>query len=178
MTKLFVANCSAQSFAFSYRIIGTGQLLTQHIPAGGQLEIYRDTDRATLENIVEQHAQYGLIPVANIDRTKPFISLCYQFDKPITQNHIKYGIEHNTDVLVEVGRERRDQSAVAIGSNLERAAEQAAGNPQLHSMSLEIQEEKPIGDNSSGINEVIQVDRTHGKAPGGKRQAGRAGARA
>lgn len=173
MTKLYIANCKPQSENFSFRVIGTGQLVTQHIPAGGQIEIYRDTDRATLEAIVEQHEQYGLIPVANIDRTKPFISLCYQYDKPITQNHIKYGIEHNTDVLTEVGRERRDQAAVAIGSNLERAADEAAGRPQLKGMSLEIQEEKAPGDNSAGINEVIQVDHNHGDKPGSKRKAGR-----
>lgn len=176
MTKLFIANCKAQTENFSFRVIGTGQLVTQQIPAGGQLEIYRDTDRETLESIVQQHEQYGLVPVANIDRTKPFISMCYQYDKPITQNHIKYGIEHNAEVLADLGRERRDQSAVAIGSNLERAAEEAAGRPQLKGVSVEIQEEKKPGDNSEGINETIHVDRARGKAPGKKRETGRANA--
>ncbi len=175
MTALFIANCKSQDESFSFRIAETGQLITQHIPAGGQLQIYRDADRATLEAIVEQHRRYGLIPVAEIDRTKPFINLCYQFDKAITQNHIKYGVEHNVEVLTDLGRERRDQAAVAVGTNLERAAEEASGHPRLSAVSLEVQEEKNPGDNSKGINEVIHVDRNHGNAPGSKRKAGRAG---
>lgn len=172
MTALYIANCKAQVETFSYRILGTGQLISQQIPAGGQVQIYRDTDMGILEAIIEQHRKYGLIPVADIDRTKPFISLCYQIDKPITQNHIKYGVEHNVDVLTDVGRERRDQAAVAIGSNIDRAAEEA-GRSQTNSMSLEIQEDKLPGDNSEGVNEVIHVDKNQGGKPGSKRKAGR-----
>jgi hypothetical protein len=171
-SKLFVANCKSQTEVFSYRVAETKQLISQDIPAGGQIQIYRDTDRDTLEHIIEQHRKYGLINVADIDRTKPFISLCYQFDKPITQNHIKYGVEHNVEVLTDVGRERRDQAAVAIGTNLERAAEEA-GQTRVNAMSLEIQEEKAPGDNSDGINEIIHVDKTQGTKPGSDRKAGR-----
>jgi hypothetical protein len=170
--KLFIANCKSQREAFSYRVGENGQLISQDIPAGGQIQIYRDADEATLRAIVEQHRKYGLIAVADIDRTKPFINLCYQFDKSITQNQIKYGIEHNSEVLAEVGRERRDQSAVAIGSNIERVAEEA-GHSRVNSITLEVQEEKAIGDTSAGINEVIHVDKQQGQKPGAKRKAGR-----
>ncbi len=172
MPKLYIANTKSQAETFSFRVGENRQLISQNIPAGGQIQIYRDADRDTLEHIVAQHRRYGLVAVADIDRTKPFISLCYQFDKPITDNQIKYGIEHNVEVLTEVGKERRDQAAVAIGSNIERAAEEA-GQTRVNSLSLEIQEEKQPGDNSTGINEVIHVDKQHGDKPGSKRKVGR-----
>ena len=129
----------------------------QSIPAGGQIEVYRDATMDILEGIIEQHRMYGLVHVSEIDRTKEFANLCYQFDKPITQNQIMYGIEHNSDVLEVRGNEMRKKAAVAINNNLERAAEES-GNNKVKAVEVGIKEEKTDqGDTASKLEQTVRV---------------------
>ena len=155
--KLFIANTKRQDEIFMYRIPEITRPYSQTIPAGGQAQIYRDATRDVLEGIVDQHRMYGLVDVADIDRTKPFVNLCYQFDKAITQNQIMYGMEHNSEVLEDKGLEYRKQSAVAISSNLDKAAQE--GNaPNASGMKLELIEEKTDqGDNSEKLTQTVEV---------------------
>lgn len=155
--KLYIANTKKQDETFMYRIPEIARPYTQTIPAGGQIQIYRDAPRDVLEGIVDQHRMYGLVDVADIDRTKPFVNLCYQFDKVITQNQIMYGMEHNSEVLEDKGLEYRKQSAVAISSNLDKAAQE--GNaPNASGMKLELIEEKTdIADNSEKLTQTVEV---------------------
>ncbi len=171
MSILYIANCKPQPEEFVYREPVTGRLLRELIPAGGQKAIFKDTDRKTLELIAKQHAQYGLLPVADIDRARRFVNLCFQFDKPVSESILRYGIENNRDELERIGQKRRDASAVAITSSMQKAAEE--GRIRMKGASLEIQEEKRPGDNSDGLNEVITVDEMHGEQLGAKRVKGR-----
>ncbi len=175
-SKLYVMNCKKQNELFYCRVPGQRQLYAPEIPAGGQIEIMPGADIKILQGIVDHHKQYGMVAVADVDRTKEFINLCYQWDKPITQNQILYGAQHNDDVLTETGRQNRDNAAVAISARLEDAA--VRNDSRVNRMELEIIEEKKPGDNSAGLSETIIVDHNNGAAPGSKRQKGRASARA
>ena len=88
MARLFIANCKKQAEDFNYRIPEVVRTYVQSIPAGGQIEVYRDAPMDVLEGIVEQHRMYGLVNVSEIDRTKEFANLCYQFDKPIDRKSV------------------------------------------------------------------------------------------
>lgn len=175
MAKLYVMNCKKQDEVFSYRIMESRQLMTQTIPKGGQLQVYRDADIDTLMHIVEQHRKYGMVDAADIDRTKLFINLCYQIDKPFSPNQIMYGFQHNTDVLTERGKEQRDKAAVAISGNLEQVAQDMGG--RVRDMDLQVMDDTK-GDTNTGLDEKIIVDRVHGGKPGSKRKAGKSNARA
>ena len=155
--KLYIANTKKQDEHLFFRIPEITRPFSQVIPAGGQVQIYRDAPRDVLEGIVDQHRMYGLVDVADIDRTKPFVNLCYQFDKHITQNQIMYGMEHNSEVLEDKGLEYRKQSAVAISSNLDKAAQE--GNaPNASGVKLELVEEKTDqADNSEKLSQVVEV---------------------
>ncbi len=158
MTKLYIANCKKQAEDFVYRIPEAIRTYMQNIPAGGQIEVYRDAPMDILEGIVEQHRMYGLVDVKDIDRTKEFANLCYQFDKPITQNQIMYGIEHNSEVLEVRGNEMRKKAAVAINNNLERAAEESGSSSKVNAVEVAIKEEKTDqGDSSSKLDQTVRV---------------------
>lgn len=176
MAKLFVMNCKKQDEVFSFRVPETGRLMTQTIPKGGQLQIYRDESEAVLRAIAEQHRMYGMVEASEIDRTKPFINLAFQIDKPFTPNQIMYGFEHNTEVLTTRGEEMRNNAAVAIGSNLERVA--AEQGRRVTASELELVDET-AGDDNSGLATKIIVDPAISKNEHGKKQKGRPrGARA
>ena len=93
-------------------------MLWQMVPIGGQVAISGDLTTPEIEYIVSQHTRYGLVPVDEIDRTKPFIGHCYSVDKPVPVEKIRRAIAHNLDVLAERGREIRKVAGVAAYNNI------------------------------------------------------------
>lgn len=170
MAKLYVMNCKTQDEVFSYRVPESGRLMTQTIPKGGQIQIYREESEAILQGIMAQHKKYGAVEASQIDRTKPFISLAFQIDKPFTPDQIMYGFQHNTDVLTDRGEEQRNNAAVAIGSNLDRVA--AEQGRRVTATELELVDET-TGDDNSGLATKIIVDPAISKNEHGKKQRGR-----
>jgi len=176
MAKLYVMNCKTQDETFSYRVPESGRLMTQTIPKGGQVQVYRDESEPILRGIMEQHRKYGAVEACDIDRTKPFINLAFQIDKPFTPDQILYGFQHNTDVLTERGEEQRNNAAVAIANNVEKVAQEQGR--RLTGSELELVDET-TGDENSGLATKIIVDPAISKAEHGKKQKGRPrGARA
>ena len=154
MAKLYVMNCKTQDEVFSYRVPGTGQLINQTITRGGQIQVYRDETEDVLRMIAEQHRGYGMVEASMIDRTKPFINLAFQIDKPFTPDQIMYGLQHNTDVLEDRGIEQRTAAAVAISDLLDKAA---TTNGTVRAMELQIEDQTRNGEPT--INERIAVDK-------------------
>ena len=111
MATLYVANASKQKHDFIYRVAEETSVRRQQIPPGGQITVYQSgAAQHVLAAIVEQHARYGLVDVADIDRRKPFVGLCYSFDKPIKVDKIMQADEHNSYVLQEQSQEARKVS--------------------------------------------------------------------
>lgn len=177
MAKLFVMNCKSQDESFSYRVpegeVGAyrpGRVMTQTVPKGGQVQIYRDESEPVLRAIMDQHHKYGVVEANEVDRTRPFINLVFQLNRPFTPDQILYGFQHNTDVLTERGEEQRNNAAVAIGGNLDRVA--AEHGRRVTGSELELVDET-TGDDNSGLATKIIVDPAISKNEHGKRQKGR-----
>jgi len=169
MTTLYVANASKQRHDFIYRIPEETAVRRQQIAPGGQITVYQpNASPDVLHKIIDQHKVYGLIDVAEIDRRKPFVGLCYSFDKPIKVEKIMYADEHNAGVLTEVSQEARKLSAAALHEAINRVTEGAA---KLDALELEVIEQNKPSD--PGLNEVVTVNRT-GNDSSTPRRGGRA----
>lgn len=118
--KLFIANCTKQVQTFIYRKLETASPIPQQIEIGGQVVISGDLSPKDVDYIINQHRKYGLVSVSEIDRTKPFIGLCYSIDKPVAVDKLKIALLHNDDVLVKRGEELRKEAAVATSATLEQ----------------------------------------------------------
>lgn len=155
MSILYVANTSKQHHDFIYRVPEEfHKIRTQKIMIGEQIRVYQDDTIEKLNAIVEQHTRYGLAAANEVDRTKPFIGLLYQFDKPIDVNKFMYADEHNAGVYEEQGREIRQTAAAALHNQIEQV-----GSSQLQNLQAEVVEETNQTDR--GINEVVEVNRDH-----------------
>lgn len=184
MAKLYVMNCKKQDQSFSFRvpevdktgnIIRYGQLITQKIPKGQQIQVYRDDSEAILRAIIGQHDRYGVVHVSNLDLTKPFINLAWQLDKPMTLDQITRGFNHNHEVLTERGEQQRQTAAAAVDQHLKAVADDlgdAAGATEVS-----FKDETP-GDTNSGVEHTVIVDPLVSEREHGKRQRGRPRARA
>ncbi|MEX3914883.1 hypothetical protein AB4Y43_01365 [Paraburkholderia sp. BR10872] len=167
MSKLYVANCTRQRHEFMYRAPEQKNPVVQVIEIGQQIMVWKDAAKEDLGLIVEQHQHYGLISVADIDRSKFFVGMCYQFDKPIDVNKIMYTVENNDTVLEERALEARKQAAQVISHSLNQVA-QDAGNA-LGSVDVEIKELAQPG-KEANFAETITVKNDHGQRGGGRRR--------
>lgn len=155
MPTLYIANCSKQRHDFVYRIAEETAARRQQIPPGGQITIYQpNAPLEILRSIVDQHAKYGLIDVAEIDRRKPFVGVCFSLDKPIKVEKIMYADEHNADVLADVSVEARKLSAAALHDSIDKATE---GAGRLEGIEIEVIEQNNPG--VAGLNETVEVSR-------------------
>lgn len=153
MTTLYIANTSKQHHDFVFRIASENQRTrVQKILMGEQVRIYRDTDVETIDSIIKQHEQYGLVDASKIDQRKPFIGLCYSVDKPIKVEKFMYASEHNDDVLIDQGREIRKEQAAATYASFEENLPAT-----MRQLSTEVVEETDSSDR--GMNEVIAARR-------------------
>jgi hypothetical protein len=163
--RMYVGNCSQQVQDFYYRVPEEAQgrssgLRMQKIDVGSQVIISGNLSTPQIESIVAQHAPYGLIRVDEIDRTRPYIGLCYDVDRPIPVNKLKYAIEHNREVLIKRGEEIRKETAVAVNQQLEEVA------PGLTKSEFTLQEEKTgTGPEHEPLNEALRVTRYEGGPP-------------
>lgn len=172
--KLHIANLTQQNQDFVYRVPETTGLRKQMIGIGEQIVISGDLNRPQIDAIIEQHAKYGLVAVEEIDRSRPFVGLCYSIDKPVPAARMLGGIEHNTGVLTARGREIRKEMAVATNSMLENQD----GPGALQRLEMLVIEEEGKAPSDNPISEGIIVDRQSGpgetkgarpRASGGKR---------
>lgn len=166
--KMYIANCTQQVQDFIYRLPESPKTLHQKIEIGGQIQIAGDRSQIDVDAIVEQHARYGLVAVDEIDRTQPFIGLCYAVGKPVEVNRIRYALAHNHEVLTERGQQIRQEAAVAFNNALENQGQA----PSALEMSVEEETEKRSPDDDSPvISEGVRVDRNAN--PDGSRRDGR-----
>ena len=153
MSTLYVANCSKQRHDFTYRVPEETGLRRQQIAPGSQIIVYQpNAAPEILRTIIDQHLRYGLVDVTEIDRRKPFVGLCFSFDKPIKVDRIMQADEHNAGVLDEASQEARKLSAAALHTAIEQATEGA----KLQSLEVEIVEQN--GKNEPGLNEIVEAN--------------------
>jgi hypothetical protein len=176
MAQMYVANCTNQTQDFMYRLPENRKIIKQSIPIGEQRKLSGDFSVHDVEAVVEQHGKYGMVAVSEIDRTKPFIGLCYSLDKRVDMHKVQHAVEHNYGVLEERGRLIRQEAAVATLASIE-GADEGSGIGALEASIEEVPAKKDGSDTK--VNEVIRVTRnegptrTEGAARARKARAGR-----
>lgn len=148
MSKLYIANATRQIHAFMYRAPDddggdprrASAPRTQYIHPGQQIQISGEFSRAQIDNITDQHRQYGLIAVDDIDRHKPFAGICFSVDKPISAGRIHQLMGHNVEVLQERGREMRKLAAISINNSLETDMLESRMPGELKKVEFEVTE--------------------------------------
>ena len=164
MAKLYIANITKHRNEFTFRVPESNRPRTVPIASGEQMVVANEAPEV-IRSIVDQHAQYGLTHVADIDRTRAFIGLCYDIDKAIPVTAIRRGAQHNDSQLEKMGAELRKQAAVAF--HVEQAKASGVDVPgRFVEADVEIVEDEQPG-RSVTIHETTQVREQGRDAPKG-----------
>lgn len=162
--KIFVANTTKQNQSFHYRLPENQRLLVLNIPIGRQEPISRnELSTPEADAIIHQLRAYGAVRQDEVDRTKPFVGLCFSIDKPVKDTIIERVVGHNDDVLTERGAEIRKQAAVAINEALD------GGRGDVTGTTVSMKEEVNAG--ATGLDETIAVVREGASPPPKRRRA-------
>lgn len=165
MSELYVANCTKQNYVFAYRIPGENGVKTVPINIGQQIQVPGVCSPAHVEGVLKQHRRYGVTEVGEIDRTKPFIGICYSVDKKIAVDKIIRVMNHNDAVLQQRGQQQRRAAAVASNNLIEQHIHTANQTEKLNAaltdfeMTIEEQDPKGRKDSEEMLREGIEVRR-------------------
>lgn len=173
MASMYIANCTNQIQMFVYRPLGVPAIPNatsmQEIQVGGQEKLPdNNMTPEEIDYIVEQHARYGMVRVDEIDRSKPFIGLCWD-TKPISISKIRTAFEHNQKVLTVRGEKLRQQAAVAVSENIEKQILNTPPDQRpvrgLNAIDLSVIEEEHKDGTDTLLNENINVSRKNPQGP-------------
>lgn len=168
MSKLFIANCSKQTFEIHYWVEGSpNKPVVTKIRPGAQENIYPQGNQVDHQRIVDQHKPYGLIPVSEVDRHDGFVGQCYQFDTPIPLDRLQSTMKRNDEDLYAEAQERRKEAAAATDDTVRRAAQES--EMKVGNFEVEITEVEQKGVDQK-VHEVITVSPD---APQERRSRGR-----
>ncbi|WP_321913575.1 hypothetical protein [Paraburkholderia sp. J11-2] len=151
---LYVANLTKQIWEMHYWVPNSRKPVFTKIQPFSQASIYPQGSRLDHESIVDQHKMYGLIPLAELDRTKGYIRHVYQFDTPVPLDRLHSMDERNEDALVEESLERRKEAAIAMDDTMKRTAQET--DTKIGSFEVELEEVEQKGVEPQ-IHEVITV---------------------
>lgn len=152
---LYIANTSKQHQEINFRIPGNQRHFTAKIGPGKQESVYKEGTRDDHVSIVEQLKVYGLRSVEDIDRSKEFVGLCYQFDKAISADKLMPVFSHNDQIITREAQERRQEAAIAMDDALSRTAQETGA--KFNGLEVEIEEQEQKGVDTQ-INEAIEVE--------------------
>lgn len=175
MSKLYIANCTAQRQSFMYRLPETsgsgemGGMRVQDIEMGQQIVLSGDLNKFQIDSVVQQHAKYGLIAVDEVDRTRGFTGMCYSVDKPVPVSKLLYVIDGNRKALDLRGKQMRTEAAVAVNQQVENTM-----SDQLKKLEIEVKEERSgNGPEHEPIEERMRVTRDEDPTPQRREKRGR-----
>jgi uncharacterized protein YtpQ (UPF0354 family) len=166
---LYIGNCSKQTFEFNYWVGENKKYFTTVIRHGGQESVFEKGTRQDHEYIVDQHKIYGLIPVSEIDRSKEFVGLCYQYDKPITLDRLQTTFDHNDEVMAHASQEHRKIATLAMDDILNRSAQNSDATLQNFEVGIVEQAQKGV---DTQVNETITVENPASRSRGRPRKEG------
>lgn len=140
MAKLYIANCTKQtqiiSFRFNDNTPGSPQRFTPAkqtppIPRGRQIPVGGDMNLPQIEDIVDQLSKFGLHGEKDIARLPGrIVPYIFNIDQPVKAESIRRVVAHNSGVMLDQGRQRREASAVAANDalNVQAATEGIVAN--------------------------------------------------
>lgn len=159
---LFVANISKQTHDLLFWIGENKSYFSQKIRPGEQVSVYPQGSRSDHEFIVEQHRQYGIKNINEIDRTKEFVGLCFQFDKSIPLDRLQSTFAHNDDVMMEASRSRRMEATLSMDDMLKKVSQET--DSKMSNFEVDIEELSQKGVDKQ-VDETYIVDGPTDAAP-------------
>lgn len=170
MTKMYVANGSKKIHIFAFRLpTGVkmpngreelGNVVTYSIPMGGQVCVGDDLTTPEVDAILKQHKPYGLVDSADIDRLQAYHGLCYSLDKPVQSNRITYLLHNNDSQLRILGRQIRQETAIANNAILENEVIESGLPERVSSYESSVTvENHDDRDEEAPIAEGVRVER-------------------
>jgi len=153
--SLFIFNSTKCVREVSYRIPGERRAFMTRIEAGKQAEIYSGGTKDDHAAIVEQLKPYGIVAYSEIDHSRGFIGLVYQFDHEIKPAKMLNIYKKNDEVRNEESRESRKITAAATDEMLARAAQET--DIPYQGMEVKLEEEDSL-DADASVSETLQVN--------------------
>lgn len=125
MTSLFIANCTKQQQAIYYRLDfnSVGELDPRRqqqpakrsptIPPGRQITIGGELHITQITDIIEQLKPVGLASVADLNRLSGVVPYLFSTGTAVPAHAIRAVLAHNAGVLLQQGKIRRENAAIA-----------------------------------------------------------------
>ena len=146
MTTLYIANTSKQDHDFTFRQAERLHPTTIKIPAGTQAPVVKNGDSELVDSIIAHHRPYGLLHAKEAAKSKRFVGMCYDVDRPVTFKDMKVVFEHNDHALEEQGREQVAGIAAAVNDGIDKHLEVAGIPTDAAHVSIEVREERGPGE--------------------------------
>lgn len=175
--RLYLANSTAQDFIANVRIPEVNGIVTQKVPAGGQIMFGNDgMNQPQVDEAIRQLRRYGLVGSNEISRhPQKKVTLLFSIGKPVDRRVLIDTINGNKGVMRQEGDERRKAAAIAIDKRATEMA-QMDGLPTHSMMETSVQEEKSgtLVSEDKPLNEGVRVvadgdDRVDPQAPAQRR---------
>jgi hypothetical protein len=167
MPRLYVANMTLQTHEFYFVTDERKKHIDgqpppqrpwrcQSIRAGTQVCIAsKELAQSVIDDIIEQHAKYGLVAASELDKTRGFHGLCYSIDKPVNfqDDDVGLSIEQNDNELNKSAQIKREVMAASIAENIERTMRER--NVVVPHAEISVRTEK--GDPNSQVAEGYEI---------------------
>lgn len=136
--KLYVANCTRQTWQVQYRLDYTTQgerepnsrwqpAKQQDIPPGRQVQLGGDMHMMQIEDIVQQLSKFGLVGCVDVPKLRTAVKtfdpgarkttpLVFNIDKPVPADVMRHVQHHNSGIMVDQGVVRRKNAAIAVNN--------------------------------------------------------------
>jgi hypothetical protein len=119
--KLYVANTTKKNIHFSYRMPEKPKLFSAVLPMGAQLYVGgKDLTEAESDAIIDQlERKLGAVRVGT--RPAGYVGVVYSLERPVKEEAIAEGVQHNDEVLEEEGAQLRQDAAIATHGGIAQA---------------------------------------------------------
>jgi hypothetical protein len=156
--QMFIANGMHQNIDFQYRLPQYKSYRTQLIPVGGQIRISGELTSDEIDRIALHHAIYGMVSARDFKNYRGFhIPYIYSVNEPISADLIAELVEQNRIYNVELGKQLRQEAAVAVSATIEDNLPPQT-TERLKNLDMTI-EEVPSKDRDATIDEGIRITR-------------------
>jgi hypothetical protein len=151
--NFYAANTSRQDSQFNFRLPENPKAIGQPIRIGQQVVLGRELSKPEIDALVEQIETYGGVRVGDYTGVKgKVISYLYDIDKEIPRKEIERVMRHNTGQLTLIGKEAREQAAIAVNEAMEKMT------PGLvNELEMTVQQDSPPEPGQSQLAEGVIV---------------------
>lgn len=171
---LYIGNATRQNHNFTYCLAKGSVYRELPIPPGTQARIPGELSAAQVDYIVTKQAKYGIVAADSIDQAQGFHGLCYSINKPIAGMRLTLLMDHNIGQLAKLGRQIREQTAVAQNTMLEQALIENGRQERITELDITVQQEHADPKNDQPqFSEGFRVIRGGADAPTPRRGKGR-----